>query len=212
MEATVFTVAAALLICGSLGVLILRNPVHAALSLVVALISIAVCFIMLEAHLLAAVQIIVYASAIVVLFLFVIMLIGVDSDETAPTVSGPLRAAGIGAGVLVSLQLIALGWDHWVTGPKQASGTPFTTPGTGNVESVATELFSRYVWPFELVAGLLVVAVVGAVVLARSNGASPILTERDAVAADAERVDAVAAAAASEASVTSMASQGGDHQ
>ncbi len=192
MQSAVFIVAASLLVLGALGVVALPNPVHSALSLVVALFGVAVLFIVLGAHLLAAVQIIVYASAIVVLFLFVIMLIGVDKEEDSPLVVGRLRIAGIGIGVLVSLQLIAIGWDHWVTGPKQVSGAAFTTASEGNVKSVATQLFTNFVWPFQLVAGLLVVAVVGAVVLARANGANPILTEAEAQQAETERAAVLA--------------------
>lgn len=187
MRAAVFDVSAMLFVLGALGVVVLRNPVHCALSLVASMFGVALLFIGLGAHLLAAVQIIVYASAIVVLFLFVIMLIGVDTEEETPYVRGVPRVMGIVAGVLVAAQLIVLGWTHWVTGPKQVSGAPFTDAAAGNVRSVATELFTKYVWPFELVAGLLVVAVVGAVVLARGNGGGPILTEDEAVHAELER-------------------------
>lgn len=200
MQAAVFDISAMLFVLGALGVVILRNPVHAALSLVASMFGVALLFIGLGAHLLAAVQIIVYASAIVVLFLFVIMLIGVDSEEETPYVAGVPRFMGIAAGVLVAIQLIVLGGTHWVTGPKQVSGAPFTDAAAGNVRSVATELFTKYVWPFELVAGLLVVAVVGSVVLARGKGAGPILTEDEAVSAEIERSTVLAAATDTESS------------
>lgn len=130
MNAAVFSVSAMLFVLGALGVVTLRHPVHAALSLVTSMFGVAMLFILLGAHLLAAVQIIVYASAIVVLFLFVIMLIGVDTEEETPHVGGWSRVAGIAAGLLVGVQLIVLGWTHWVTGPKQVSGSAFTTPPT----------------------------------------------------------------------------------
>ena len=81
MELFVFVVAAAMVLGGAVGVVVRSHPVHAALSLVLTLFGIAVLFIAQEAHFLAAVQVIVYAGAIVVLFLFVIMLLGVDNAE-----------------------------------------------------------------------------------------------------------------------------------
>src|SRR4029079_17114939 len=81
MELVVFIVASAMVIGGALGVIVYRHPVHAALSLVLTLFGVAVHFVAMEAHFLAAVQVIVYAGAIVVLFLFVIMLLGVDEVE-----------------------------------------------------------------------------------------------------------------------------------
>src|ERR1044072_3057202 len=84
MELFVFLVAGAACIAGALGVVLNSNPVHAALSLVTTLFGVAVLFVAQQANFLAAVQVIVYAGAIVVLFLFVIMLLGVDRTEAAP--------------------------------------------------------------------------------------------------------------------------------
>ena len=81
VDIVVFVVCAAIVLTGAFGVILLRNPVHAALSLVMTLFGVAVLFVAQEAHFLAAVQVIVYAGAIVVLFLFVIMLLGVDREE-----------------------------------------------------------------------------------------------------------------------------------
>src|SRR6266496_1556 len=85
MDWAVFLVAAAAILAGALGVVTSRNPVHAALSLVLTLFGIAVLFVAQQAHFLAVVQVIVYAGAIVVLFLFVIMLLGVDQAENLRT-------------------------------------------------------------------------------------------------------------------------------
>jgi NADH-quinone oxidoreductase subunit J len=85
MELVVFVLASAMMLIGAFGVITRRNPVHAALSLVLTLFGVAVHFVALEAYFLAAVQIIVYAGAIVVLFLFVIMLLGVDKAEDLQT-------------------------------------------------------------------------------------------------------------------------------
>src|SRR6185437_16509760 len=89
MTAVIFFIFAALALVGALGVVLARNPVHSALLLVVTLVSVAVFFVQQQAHLLAAVQVIVYAGAIVVLFLFVIMLLGVDREESLA--ADPLR-------------------------------------------------------------------------------------------------------------------------
>jgi len=106
MEFFVFVCAALMVLGGAIGVVLRPNPVHAALSMVLTLFGVAVLFVAQEAHFLAAVQVIVYAGAIVVLFLFVIMLLGVDRAEnlrTDPvTVQRPL-AAVIGIGLLAML-------------------------------------------------------------------------------------------------------------
>ena len=102
MELIVFILASAMVIAGALGVILRSNPVHAALSLVLTLFGVAVHFVSLEAHFLAAVQVIVYAGAIVVLFLFVIMLLGVDKAEDLSIEPFPIQrplAAVVGLGV-----------------------------------------------------------------------------------------------------------------
>ena len=100
MELFVFVVAAAIILCGAVGVIVSANPVHSALCLVATLFGVAVLFVEQDAHFLAAVQVIVYAGAIVVLFLFVIMLLGVDTSEDLATepLGGqrPLAAAARG--------------------------------------------------------------------------------------------------------------------
>ena len=101
MTAVIFFFFAALALGGALGVVLARNPVHSALLLVVTLVSVAVFFIQQQAHLLAAVQIIVYAGAIVVLFLFVIMLLGVDREESLDDPIPYQRPAAIALGAIV---------------------------------------------------------------------------------------------------------------
>ena len=106
MELIVFVLASAMMLIGAFGVITRRNPVHAALSLVLTLFGVAVHFVALEAYFLAAVQIIVYAGAIVVLFLFVIMLLGVDKAEDLQT--EPLVAQRWLAGVPASVCWVCL--------------------------------------------------------------------------------------------------------
>src|SRR3954463_13245727 len=109
MEMVVFLVAAAIVLTGALGVIFAKNPVHSALMLVMTLFGVAVLFVAQEAHFLAAVQVIVYAGAIVVLFLFVIMLLGVDRQEAVEVeeLKGQ-RPLAVGVGVLVLLLVLLL--------------------------------------------------------------------------------------------------------
>jgi NADH-quinone oxidoreductase subunit J len=117
------------------------------------------------------VQIIVYAGAIVVLFLFVIMLLGIDRHESLHDPVRSIRPAAIVLGVLGLLEVLLLAGRQWVTGSPSG---PSLTSGSGtNVEKVARALFTDYLWPFEVLTILLVVAVVGGVVLARRSGLSP---------------------------------------
>jgi NADH-quinone oxidoreductase subunit J len=168
MDWVVFVVAGAAVLAGALGVILATQPVHAALMLVMTLFGIAVLFVAQQAHFLAAVQVIVYAGAIVVLFLFVIMLLGVDKSENVrtETLRGQRPIAYLaGLGVVAAIFLLAR--TAWVSGAQSVAGAA-DGPGT-NVEKLATSLFTRYLLAFEMTSVLLVIAVVGAVVLARHS-------------------------------------------
>lgn len=171
MTTFLFFVAAATALAGAFGVVLARNPVHSALFLVMTLISVAVLFLLRDAELIAAVQVIVYASAIVVLFLFVIMLLGVDRKESLEDRIPGQRAAAIVLGLVLLAEIVFLAGHEWATGQETASGVPLEGGGFGgNVERVARVLFTDFLWAFEITAVLLVIAVVGAVVLARRSG------------------------------------------
>jgi NADH-quinone oxidoreductase subunit J len=157
-----------------------HNPVHAALSLVMTLFGVAVLFIEQEADFLAAVQIIVYAGAIVVLFLFVIMFLGVDrrEDVEVEPLAGQRPLAFIMLGITLAGIIAMLATSHWVTGAHGVVG-PIEGPVTksagapsGEVAQLGKQLFTTYLFAFEATAALLVIAVVGAVVLARRPGVS----------------------------------------
>jgi NADH-quinone oxidoreductase subunit J len=169
METAVFIVCALIVLAGGLGVVSSRNPVHAALSLIATLFGIAVLFLNLGAELLAVVQVIVYTGAIVVLILFVMMLLGVDREEdleTEPLVGQRLLAGLVGLLFLGAvLAIIIIGKESIVTGSRSVTGA--ISPTMSNVAQIGTELFTTYVFPLEITAGLLTIAVVGAVVLAR---------------------------------------------
>jgi NADH-quinone oxidoreductase subunit J len=166
MEAVLFFGFAAVALAGALGVVIARNPVHSALFLVMTMITMAAFFLMQDAPLVAIVQIVVYASAIVVLFLFVIMLLGIDrSDAAAGDEPRFQRPAALVLGVLAFAGLLALTVGQWQLGERTAShrGIGYSD----KIRPVARTLFTRFAWPFEVMAVLLVIAVVGTVVLAR---------------------------------------------
>ncbi len=170
MELVVFVLAAAMILVGAIGVIVRRNPVHAALSLVLTLFGVAVLFVAQEAHFLAAVQVIVYAGAIVVLFLFVIMLLGVDRTEDITIepfrIQRPL-AAIVGLGV-IGLVVASVSASRDVIGRGSGLEIPTVTgDGDSNIRQIARNLFSDHVFAFEFTSVLLTVAVVGAVMLTR---------------------------------------------
>jgi NADH-quinone oxidoreductase subunit J len=171
MELIVFVLASAMMLIGAFGVITRRNPVHAALSLVLTLFGVAVHFVALEAYFLAAVQIIVYAGAIVVLFLFVIMLLGVDKAEdlqTEPLVAQRWLAGIAGLGLLGLLVIAASrGVEMLTTRAEGLATSAEGASGDANIQQLARSVFGDYVVAFELTSILLVVAVVGTVMLAR---------------------------------------------
>ena len=189
MELAVFLIAGAACLAGAIGVVLSRNPVHAALSLVGTLFGIAVLFIAQEANFLAAVQVIVYAGAIVVLFLFVLMLLGVDQAEdlSVEPLGGTQRIAAVVVGLgILALPLFALrATDGEATGrpamdsaavarEAEATGQPVRAADAnaleGDVADVAQlgeSLFTDHLFAFEVTSVLLVIAVVGAVVMSR---------------------------------------------
>ena len=185
----VFAASAAVILVGAVGVVTSANPVHAALSLVMTLFGVAVLFIEQEADFLAAVQIIVYAGAIVVLFLFVIMFLGVDrrEDVNVEPLTGQRTLAFLMVGITLAGVIAMLATSHWVTGAHQVVG-PIQGPVTkasgapsGEVAQLGKQLFTTYLFAFEATAALLVIAVVGAVVLARRPAVSE-RAEREALA------------------------------
>lgn len=170
-EVVIFFIMATIALGAAIGMVLARNPVHAALLLVTVLVAIAVMFLLQDAQLLAAVQIIVYAGAIVILFLFVIMLLGVDKHESLHDPVRSQRPAAIALGLIALAEVLFLGGRQWATGAS--SGPGLNSGDGGNVERVARSLFTDFLWPFEVTAILLVVAVVGGVVLARRSGLPP---------------------------------------
>jgi NADH-quinone oxidoreductase subunit J len=173
MEHLVFVLASLAVLMSAVGVITSSSPVHSALSLVATLFGIAVLFVAQDAHFLAAVQIIVYAGAIVVLFLFVIMLLGVDrldDIETDPLVAQrPLAALAGAAFALMAVAVYVLtdrDFGSVVTGTPSQAGE-LADSSSQNLSNLAHSVFTDYLYAFEITSVLLVIAVVGAVVLAR---------------------------------------------
>jgi NADH-quinone oxidoreductase subunit J len=155
-----FWIVAVLSVASALTVVLHRHPVYSALALVVALFQVAVVFVALQAHLIALLQVIVYAGAIVVLFLFVIMLLSLEPDVPHPG-RYAMRAAAIALTVVLGIELAA------ATLQSRPVSAPLLPPSFGSTEAVAKSLFTTHLLSFELTSVLLLAAVVGAVVLAR---------------------------------------------
>jgi NADH-quinone oxidoreductase subunit J len=157
------------MVLAALGILFVRKAVHAALLLAVVMISLAMLYAVLDAPFLFAVQIIVYTGAILMLFLFVVMLVGVDaSDSVVETIRGQRLLATVG-GLLLGLVLV-VGLSQLALGT--VVGLDDANKG-GNVPAVADILFSRYVFAFETTSALLITAAVGAMVLAHRERLVP---------------------------------------
>ena len=170
MELVVFVLASLMVLGGAIGVITRSNPVHAALSLVLTLFGVAVMFVSHEAHFLAAVQVIVYAGAIVVLFLFVIMLLGVDRSEDISvepiTAQRPLAAiVGVGVSGIVIAALVASREALNKTGEGIDETTVDAADAT--IRQLGRAIFSNNVFAFEITSVLLLVAVIGTVLMAR---------------------------------------------
>jgi NADH-quinone oxidoreductase subunit J len=169
-----FWILAPVMVIAALGILFVRKAVHAALLLAVVMISLAVLYAVLEAPFLFAVQIIVYTGAILMLFLFVLMLVGVDaSDSVVETIRGQ-RVLGILAGLLLGLVLV-VGLGQISLGT--AVGLEDANAG-GNIQALANILFSHYVFAFETTSALLITAAVGAMVLAHRERLTPKPTQQ----------------------------------
>ena len=166
---------APIMVLGAIGMVLARKAVHSALCLAVVMISLAVQYAALEAPFLFAVQIIVYTGAILMLFLFVLMLVGVDTTESfVETIRGQRLWAAIGGIGLVVLLVAAIGNTivGQPVGLEQANAP-------GNVQGIAALLFSKYVFAFEATAALLITAALGAMVLAYRERLSPKKTQKD---------------------------------
>ncbi len=194
VDAAVFVVCAAIILVGAVGVVASSQPVRAALSLIASFFGVAVLFVLQGAHFLALVQVVVYAGAIVVLFLFVIMLLGVDRSEDLSV--EPLAGQRVAAGVIGLLILALILGGLFLSGPGGEDGAVALTgqpTRTGSLELaeseadidlLADDLFGRNLLAFEATALLLTIATVGAVVLVRNRGAEDLAVDEPGTAAN----------------------------
>jgi NADH-quinone oxidoreductase subunit J len=160
-ETVLFWVIAPIAVLSALGLVIARKAVHGAMFVAVTMICLAVLYIALEAPFLGVVQVVVYTGAIMMLFLFVIMLVGVDtSDSRVETIRGQ-RVAAVLAGLGFGILLVAVASNALLPAP---AGMSAAAP-EGNVVAIADRIFFRYVFAFELTSALLITAALGAMVL-----------------------------------------------
>jgi NADH-quinone oxidoreductase subunit J len=164
MEFLIFLITAIVLVVTAVLVIVQRNPVASALFLIAALCAQAVLYLLLNAPFLAVIQIIVYAGAIMVLFLFVIMLLNLRRDEFGPERRKLQKFFGILFAVILFIEIGALVKLSLTGLPPASNGLD---PAFGGAHAVGKLLFTDYLFPFEITSVLLLVAIVGAIVMAK---------------------------------------------
>lgn len=175
-ESAVFWIVGTLSVLAALGVVFSKNAVHAAMALAGVMVSLAIFYAMQDAPFLAVVQVVVYAGAVMSLFLFVVMLIGVDSsDSLVETIRGQRLATGIFGVAFVALLIGAI--EHAIS-HASAVGLGSANAG-GNVQALARLIFTTYFWPFEIISALLIIAALGAMVLAHRERTVPRPTQAE---------------------------------
>jgi NADH-quinone oxidoreductase subunit J len=175
-EAALFWFLTPLAVAAALGMLLVKKAVHSALLLAWVMITLAIFYIAQDAVFLGVVQVVVYTGAVMMLFLFILMLVGVDSsDSLTETITG-LRPIAITAAVGFGGLLVSL--LGRATLGREPIGLEIAN-SSGNVQGLAQLLFSKYVWPFEVVSALLITAALGAMVLAHHQRTNPRPTQRE---------------------------------
>jgi NADH-quinone oxidoreductase subunit J len=170
-----FWILAVLAVCAAVAMICVRQAVHCALMLAVVMLCLALMYAMQGAPFLAAVQIIVYTGAVLMLFLFVMMLIGVSSaDSLVETIRGQRLWAGIGGAAFLVLLIVGIGHAAIGTAAPQTAAN-----STDNLTGLATLIFTTYVFPFEATSALLITAALGAMVLAHRERTTPKPTQRE---------------------------------
>jgi NADH-quinone oxidoreductase subunit J len=185
LDNVVFWVFGPIAVGSGIAMLLMRNAVHAALLLIVNFFCLAVMYLLLDAPFLFAVQIIVYAGAIMVLFLFVIMLLGVDREEDLRERLIAQRPVAIALGLAVAVEISVAIRAGVGLATKAPAGFDAVNAG-GNTQALARVLFTTYLVPFELTSVLLIVAAIAAMVLAQRKGRAVTQAELDAITAHEE--------------------------
>jgi NADH-quinone oxidoreductase subunit J len=158
-QIAVFLVLAAVAVAGAISLILQRHPIHSALSLIVVMVALAGLYLLQGAEFVAAVQIIVYAGAIMVLFIFVIMLLNAGEEERT-NASRLARVVGVPLGVVFLAEVA-----YWIGRATSRLGT--APPEAVSTRDLSSLLFREYVFPFELTSFLILIALLGALVLAR---------------------------------------------
>jgi NADH-quinone oxidoreductase subunit J len=173
-EAVLFWILAPVCVLGGLGLLFLKKAVHVALGMALVMINLGIFYIAQKAEFLGIVQIVVYTGAVMMLFIFVLMLIGVDSSDSlvetirGQKVAGLLLSAGLGVVLITAIGSVSFASP---VGLEQANAT-------GNITGMAYLIFGKYVWAFEVTSALLITAALGAMVLAHRERLTPRPTQR----------------------------------
>ncbi len=160
-ELIIFVLFGLIALAGALLMVLHPNPVYSALGLMATMLSVAVFYVVNSGHFIAAVQVIVYAGAVMTLFLFVIMLIGVDRTESLEERLPAQRQLAIVLGIAFLALIMVIGGNAWITAPVGGGDA------NGTVEAIADILFTDWLLPFEITTLLLIIAAVGAVALAQ---------------------------------------------
>ena len=170
-----FWLLAIISVAAALGMILARRAVHCAVLLAVVMLVLAVLYLTARAPFLAFVQVIVYTGAVLMLFLFVLMIVGVSAaDSMRETIKGQRMAAGLAA--IALLVLLALTVGHAAIGPVPPVAGSY---GSANVPKIATLIFTRYFYPFEVTSALLITAALGAMVLAHRERTRPRAGQRE---------------------------------
>jgi NADH-quinone oxidoreductase subunit J len=166
METLFFSLVAAIAIISSILVITNKNPINSALSLIMTFFCLATLYVMLEAHFMAAIQVIVYAGAIMVLIVFVIMLLNLKSEAGGRTNHAVFL--GVMTGVLLLIQTWYLLWRSSLTGTKGVVDSALIAK-VGHTELIGKSLYTEFLLPFEITSVLLLVAIIGAVILSKKK-------------------------------------------
>ncbi|MEW1954631.1 NADH-quinone oxidoreductase subunit J [Terrabacter sp. NPDC080008] len=181
-EAVGFWLLAPLAVIAALGLLFARKAVHAALGMAVVMVILGVFYIMQKADFLGIVQVFVYTGAVMMLFLFVLMLVGVDSsDSVVETIKGQrwasfLLVIGLAGVLIFSIGQVVVDQSSVQAGMDKLEAS---NADTGNITGVAELIFGQYVWIFEVTSALLITAALGAMVLAHRERLSPKVTQAE---------------------------------
>jgi len=165
IELAFFIYFAFMIAATSVMVVAARNPIYSAIALLIMFFHVAGLYVTLHAEFLAAVQIIVYAGAILVLYLFVVMLLNLRQDDRYHRQWPMAAAVGV---TLVIEAVVLMAMKGWTT-PVVTTGTETTVGGTSNAGAIGDVLYSTYLFPFEMASLILLVAMIGAIVLAKKD-------------------------------------------